>query len=77
MKGDIEMAIIYYRSERNVVDLRIFKDTDEFWNWISFATKYEPITILGIYDKNATYSGMHKDYAKFVKKYRTGQIVND
>lgn len=71
-------AVVYYRMKANVVDMRTFKDADEFTNWISFATKLEPITIVGIYDlKETTISETYKDYKKFVKLYRTGQITND
>lgn len=70
------MYVVYYRMEANVVDMRVFRDANEFVDWLKFSSKMEPIAIIGIYDKDTEYSEGYKDYAKFVKKFRTGQIVN-
>lgn len=70
------MAVIYWRAVANVIDMRIFKDWEELKDWIVRQVKLEPTAIIGIFDKDTELREADKAYAKFVKKFRTGQICN-
>lgn len=72
------MAVIYYSTEANKVNLQIFKNgEEEFISWLKWATENEPITICAIFDcGETTYYEMHKGYEKFIKKFQTGQVID-
>lgn len=49
---DIRFAIIYYRTRAKVVDVGIFRNSEEIIEWFMGQSKLELTYILGIYDSS-------------------------
>ena len=62
------MVVVYWRFAAGLSDMRMFKDGNEFMDWMKFATKWEPIAIIGIYDKETTWGETEEAIRKF-KEY--------
>ena len=63
----IMMYVVYFRCEANVTDLRVFKDSEEFIDWLKRQMKLEPTVIIGIYDDDTTYAETEEDRERIME----------
>jgi len=60
------MYVIYWRPKANAVDMRQFESIEELAEWLKRQVEIEPVTVVGIYDKNTTIGEVERRYNHFV-----------